>query len=910
MDAAQVLPDGQLQALSSWVDLGLLRSLPFVRGGITGLSNNNFLLPETLSDRIWEAGDYYIAVWGHNGAFSEQPYALRAEVQPPTEPITPAIPIAPVSAPPPPDENIRALIVTNADRLETEYDSTRTAALTTELEVLAQAVSGMVVYLEGYADITLGYDQWDNLPQNPLAANYLADVIKFHLEDMLTSPYPNVEYIVVVGDDNIVPFYRVPDSTLISNERGYNALVDANSPMGARLKGGYILSDNFYASYNPLPWQGRDLFIPDYAVGRLVETPEEMIAAIDAYLNSGPVMNVNQALVTGYDFVIDGANGISATLAGSGVSVTGLITDGWSADQVRPLLLVNDNDFISLNGHFNHHIMVAGDGLSFITATEVVSAATEYTSDFVISIGCQSGLNVPAQDALSGFVDQSVDFAQSFVGRGAAYIANTGYGYGDSDAVGYSEVLAQTLTEELLTSESIGHALMQAKQSYYADAAFASFGDYDEKVLLEWTLYGLPMWQTQVPGNLVNTVEEEDPFNLLGDDPAQNSAVTQLISVPLHVTSTFASLTSVRPIGEPPVLTDIGNYYQVSSQVVVSGSASFQVDGEFQINPGRPIQPQISIDLRSPNMVPQGALFLSGNYTSTADYDPVVSRVVSDTASAEPPFSIDQWYPVPMHLVHRFQLGNRFASEKLAIIPAQYRATTAMTGTERLYGDLDFTIYYAPIGFTNDFIPPTIKQVGVITTNQVISFNVVVSDLSGVARVVVAYDDGQGSWQTFDLTPAGSERWTGEGPPSLVQAFVQAVDVVGNVALGANKGIYFSAVGLWLDSPQSGSGGPGTTVSFKHTLTNLGGGEDTFAIQAATDSNWVVQASPTVDTLQPGISTTIAITVAIPLDAVGWTTEYITVTAVSLTNAAVSQFVVNSLDIMPRYVYLPVLLKP
>jgi len=60
----------------------------------------------------------------------------------------------------------------------------------------------------------------------------------------------------------------------------------------------------------------------------------------------------------------------------------------------------------------------------------------------------------------------------------------------------------------------------------------------------------------------------------------------------------------------------------------------------------------------------------------------------------------------------------------------------------------------------------------------------------------VTYNDGQGEWETMDLTPDPTgRRWTGEVASSSrwLCYFVQAVDEAGNVAMGANKGLLFNA---------------------------------------------------------------------------------------------------------------------
>ena len=63
--------------------------------------------------------------------------------------------------------------------------------------------------------------------------------------------------------------------------------------------------------------------MPDLAVGRLVETPAEIAGVLDAYLglSGGVVPTPTSSLVTGYDFLADGADAVEDDLgAGLGTA--------------------------------------------------------------------------------------------------------------------------------------------------------------------------------------------------------------------------------------------------------------------------------------------------------------------------------------------------------------------------------------------------------------------------------------------------------------------------------------------------------------------------------------------------------------------------------------------------------------
>ena len=77
-------------------------------------------------------------------------------------------------------------------------------------------------------------------------------------------------------------------------------------------------------------------------------------------------------------------------------------------------------------------------------------------------------------------------------------MANTGYGYADTDTLAYSAKLMAEFAGNLNGPLTIGEALAEAKQQYAAGNAILS--PYDLKALMESTFYGLPMYQLNQPG--------------------------------------------------------------------------------------------------------------------------------------------------------------------------------------------------------------------------------------------------------------------------------------------------------------------------------------------------------------------------------------------------------------------------
>ena len=126
-----------------------------------------------------------------------------------------------------------------------------------------------------------------------------------------------LKYIVIVGGDNVIPFFRYPDQALLAPEQNYVPPVRDFTASQASLRLSYVLGQDEYGSRFDLS-TGADLLpIPQLGVGRLVETPAEITTMLDAYLSTaaGVVATPDSALVTGYDFLYDAALAVESELA-------------------------------------------------------------------------------------------------------------------------------------------------------------------------------------------------------------------------------------------------------------------------------------------------------------------------------------------------------------------------------------------------------------------------------------------------------------------------------------------------------------------------------------------------------------------------------------------------------------------
>jgi hypothetical protein len=232
-----------------------------------------------------------------------------------------------------------------------------------------------------------------------------------------------------------------------------------------------------------------------------------------------------------------------------------------------------------------------------------------------------------------------------------------------------------------------------------------------------------------------------------------------------------------------------GQYYTVSGQ------------NEVHAIGGRPVEPKTSINLARTDGNVQGVLFTGGRFEDTFNFNPLIARVVTDTQSAtlESTYPITrEWYPTRLATINQFLGIDAVSRERLVVVPGQFIAKNSAAptlGTQRLYRDLSFDVYYAPFE-TTDFTPPTVAGVTARPGGSQTNFEVQVSDESGgVQRVVVVYRRlPDRAWSKVELAynqSLGLATGSVNGLGTRFEYFVQAVDGTGNVVLVLNNGVPF-----------------------------------------------------------------------------------------------------------------------
>ncbi len=707
-------------------------------------------------------------------------------------------------------ENVRTLILTHQNRITARYGQAAADTLLQKIYDLAEhtGVQGLIVDLgdeSAYPDVAAAYAAWDaSSPASGtlhLGSTELANQVATSIRDVVldhNASFSNTQYLVLVGHDEIIPFHRLPDGTA-SYAHPYADYAPITGTIAIALADGMTLSDDPYASLSG----DQAPYIPDLSAGRLVESPEEIMAAVDAFLASNQINTHSRVFVSGADnYLLDSAYTIADTFQAAHLLPSSLIGNDWSAADLSSYLLDRNNDVVSLNQHAYHDKLLAPDD-TFLSPHQVLTASGDLERTLVYAMGCHAGLSLPdAANTSSG-----LDFPQAFAQRGAPFVGNTGYGWSTLYAIGLTERLMLYYSQELAPAPahtvSIGQALRDAKRRYYLSSW--RFDEYDAKVLNELTLYGLPMYHMSTPVNTPTPAEDNRPT---GIDVTYTTADSQS-----RTQDTAAYL--------PPSLTQANIQFQFPRENFdlsqVDDARYYSYIGEVQVNRGMPLLPRFSFGISIPGARTQGVLFAGGVYSDVLAAPITVTAVISDSDELDTSsdYVPGQWYPTVLDLVNQLAEGS---DDRLTTSLGQMHGGTGprgnvITPTQRLYNAVSFEVYYYNQRTkVPDRTPPQVTSVLIDVVERQVQISVAVTDTLGaddtvalgVWRVVATYTPntpGQGEWDSVELDyDRASERWTGQlpllpGDETAPLLIVQTVDRGGNVSADDNGGWYYTSAG-------------------------------------------------------------------------------------------------------------------
>jgi hypothetical protein len=784
----------------------------------------------TGSERViadtWNNTDFfYVRVSGKNGAYDvENPFQLSVNLDG-----VECTGVAPITATAgAEDGGYESIILWDSERVADDPNNTPTDIVQLEDKLNALAirteVKGVLVDLAGVPHVQALHDQSDEFDSCPYAENLTARAIK-DIVDEYRALNTDMAYVVIVGSDGHIPFFRYPDQGLLGPEQDYDPPVADGTQSQAALRLNYVLSQDEYGAAVSLSLLDVSFPLPELAVGRLVETAAEMNTVLAAYLATaaGVIDTPTSTLVTGYDFLEDAANAVQFELVSgtAGARNDTLITPAeispadplsWTADDLRRELLDEGEDIVFLAGHFSANSALAADYKTIALTTELAGASTDFTNAIVFSAGCHSGYNIVNEDAVPG-VTEPLDWTQAFAQKGATLIAGTGYQYGDTDFVEYSERLYVKFAQELRTGlgpVSVGEALVRAKQKYLATTP--DIRGLHRKSLLISTVFGLPMLSVNMPGERI--IEPVAPPTI----------VPELISGAPGETLglQFADLSLVFDSSADGELVDRTVQLTNLEGGFLTATYLEGADGVVT-NPAEPAIPLVTRDVTAVGtpLSLRGVGLRSGAWRERQVL-PLSGAPTTELRGVHTPFTSPVNFPMRLATTNYFDALAGGGTTLLHVTPAQHREQNLgdFDATLRQFDDLSFRLFYSDNTqiYSDDTQahaanipalsgPPTMSGVQAVIDGPDIVFlvNVVGDPAAGIHAAWVTYTEGSastGQWISLDLDqdPDDSTLWSrrllgAAAAFTRLDYVVQAVSGTGLVTLDDNFGAYYHLAG-------------------------------------------------------------------------------------------------------------------
>ncbi|MCH6231664.1 hypothetical protein MK786_13010 [Microbacterium sp. CFH 31415] len=774
--------------------------------------------------------DWLVRVTSGNGLAGSQLYSLRATYlpEPPEQRCAPWL--APLDVEPQNPDDPWPFVVSDPVGAATNtlylIDTTRfrlTHGLQATDEVIAAiraldgtgtvgdaTISGAILSIDTDPAVVAARAALDQEPCSLSARRSLTAAITAFVTAAVGPAAEQIESIVIVGGDDIVPFAPVPQHAAQFTEASHAAELrlpaqpdgtpcpaglrpgevdPCATPLSAAAAAGVILTDDPYGLADAYPSFGGHLYVPTVAVGRLVDTADQIRGQLDRFRYADGVLAGDSALTGAYGAWAELPQLVSEKLAwrlGGDES----LEQPWSRQDAESRLFPRGADaprIVSLNAHSDERRLVAGvedaatgavDDSAVIDAGDHAPPAVPRAEEVfdpraptspldgavVFMIGGHAGNNLPA-----AYYGDVTDWADVFSPAGG-FVGNTGFGLANGAATAFSERLLGLYADWIGVQSargpvSSGGALAYAKQAYAG--ALGLYSGYDEKVLMQAVYYGMPMY----------TFEDSTKEAPLPAAPELRIADGRsgLSSAPLTLTPSFATVTREDLTGAQLTYVTVGDEQPIAV-------------------PGQPLLPRLVTQIPSSDeagRIPRGALITSLTSSWTGTVRPAIGDPGIGIERA-PVVKDGLAFPSSFTSISRQETPSGPVS-LLVTAPANVQSATGGLGRIETFPSMGLEILYGPDD--GDVVPPMIRW----TQHRDGEVAIAAQDAGGeVARVVLLVqeadapaDDATRDWEAVELELDTDGIWRGDIPVSVSGPYrwiAQAVDASGNVATDSARG--------------------------------------------------------------------------------------------------------------------------
>ncbi|CAD6492580.1 MAG: von Willebrand factor type A domain protein [Candidatus Argoarchaeum ethanivorans] len=276
--------------------------------------------------------------------------------------------------------DINVLILANFQRMkDIGYSSASVDDLKDKLQDLADNNPngrGVLVDLDTISSIKTAYTNWNGHESDITKTNDLVQAIDNYIEDQVQNRYDNkVKYVILVGSHEVLPMKARPDDYTFcgtaSEKIWSNGLLEKSGYLydiyHAGTNGCY-LTDTIYADLSYQDSSADHELTPELAVGRLVETPDQIISVIDTYMdNDGIIPKNNYVSLASYDYLDCGTRAKDDMIESEIPTDSSLVKCSYKSSNVPPMLNAK-HDIVYFAGHGDYNsinTVTNGDNIAF-----------------------------------------------------------------------------------------------------------------------------------------------------------------------------------------------------------------------------------------------------------------------------------------------------------------------------------------------------------------------------------------------------------------------------------------------------------------------------------------------------------------------------------------------------------------
>ncbi|MCK5387034.1 MAG: hypothetical protein KAJ39_07600 [Gammaproteobacteria bacterium] len=528
--------------------------------------------------------------------------------------------------------------------------------------------NAVVYYVDRHSNLAENWDQQISY-LDLMSINEVALDIDSLIENW-DQQISDLDYLMIVGGDEIIPFYRVFNFVDTFPEL-LTSRLDPEDPVLSIYSHDYFPTDKVYSDVD---YYSRSAMItPDLSTGRISAASAKDMHQLISNGISSPA-KINNAVVASIKYL--DTDTVVMKLKEKNINILNdeekpitIESDSWRMDNLKDIISQNDFQILSIAGHSNYDVLTSGDKKDSITPNDIGDFdKIKNNKPFVAIMPCHAGL-VTDQDGSTWKPEWDDNLMWAFANKGVSGVLASGSFVSSTKLLGpdeggppwvhnmmHGEQLYNDFFENLITgsktTRSVGEALKRAENNY--KSGWVKSGN-DKKTVLQFFIFGVPWMQLDPPVTF--------------DAETINSNVIISSTSPIKIED---------------------NTYKKTFEIDISDYSISSVDqfdlitieeSQLILSDLKPILPKINIEINLPresnikdvNIIPAESISL-GNLNIPSFQSSVIDNI-ADNDGLTADTDVSGLFPTPRFVVHTSKIDDH-KLVTIGMAPVQYDTIT------------------------------------------------------------------------------------------------------------------------------------------------------------------------------------------------------------------------------------------